>query len=82
MDGTPWKLARSPSGRPWVHYDAGGDREATGSDVWAAERIAELEAALRAIFLAADNAGTEQEWADMVSAEMTDERRALVTKPD
>lgn len=42
-------------------------------------RIAELEAALRAIFLAADNAGNEQEWADMVSAEMTDERRALVT---
>lgn len=45
-------------------------------------RIAELEEALRAIFLAADNAGDEQEWADMVSAEMTDERRALVTNPD
>lgn len=44
------------------------------------KRISDLEAALRAIFEAADNAGNEQEWADMVSAEMTDERRALVAK--
>ncbi len=44
------------------------------------KRIAELETALRAIFLAADNSGNEQEWADMVSAAMTDERRALVAK--
>jgi len=54
------------------------DYERTAAD--AIDRILMLQAALSAIFLAADNAGNEQEWADMVSAEMTDERRALVSK--
>lgn len=46
------------------------------------KRIAELEAALRAIFDAADGARTELEWADLVSAAMTDDRRALVTSQE
>ena len=45
------------------------------------DRIAALEAALRAIYAAADGARDEQDWGDRVSAAMTDERRALVTQP-
>lgn len=52
-----------------------GDMEAT------ADHIARLEAALRAIYAAADGARDEQDWGDRVSAAMTDERRALVTQP-
>ena len=44
------------------------------------ERIEYLEAALRAIYDASDGARDEQDWGDRVSAAMTDERRALVTK--
>lgn len=43
-------------------------------------RIAELEAALRAIYEAADSSCDDQDWADRVSAAMTDERRNLVTE--
>ena len=42
-------------------------------------RSAELEAALRAIFDAADQARDEQDWSDRVSDAMTDDRRALIT---
>lgn len=44
------------------------------------DRIAELEAALRAIYEAADSSCDDQDWADRVSAAMTDERRNLVTE--
>lgn len=60
-------------------HEAKADTEVEALAKAAEARIAELEAALRAIFLAADNAGNEREWADMVSAEMTDKRRALVS---
>ena len=42
------------------------------------KRIAELEAALRSIFAAADGADNENDWSDRVSAAMTDDVRALV----
>ena len=45
--GSKWSLGHSSSGQPWVYYEAGGDRCATVADIWAASRIAELEAAMR-----------------------------------
>lgn len=51
--------------------------EQTAAD--AIDRILELEAALRAIYDAADAATDETDWGNRVSAAMTDERRALIT---
>lgn len=61
-----------------LDHISGGCAPATIHERRAVARIAELEAALQAIFAAADRAASEQEWADRVSAELTDERRALV----
>jgi len=41
-----WRLKTAENGTVWVHYEAGGNHIATPGDVWAGERIAELEAAL------------------------------------
>ncbi len=46
MTGDPWRFGASPSGQPHVYYEAGGDRAATGADMWAANRIADLEDAI------------------------------------
>ena len=44
------------------------------------KRIKALEAALKAIFDAADAAVDEADWGDRVSAAMTDDARALVAQ--
>lgn len=47
MSGCSWRLGRSAIDRPWIFFDAGPNREATPSEVWAGERIASLEQTLR-----------------------------------
>ncbi len=54
MPGSPWTLKADANGSLWVYYEAGGNRLANDADVWAAARIAELEAALREISEVAD----------------------------